>query len=448
MRLVLPLENELYGRLDWFVWMRSITAVLVAAVGVACWRWDIGVPGMRVVVVGASIAAYNIAILLILRRFRAWPIANAHLQISLDWVALTLLMHATGGMNSPALMFFIFHVIFAALLIPGLGAFIHALTATFVVGVAGYAESTGLIGHIRLVWADQPPVAGYELLVLVGFFGFVMFASAMVAWVTAHHLRVLEQDQADLQQELASAVRQLELANRELVAMDEQKSLYTRTVTHQLRSPLSAIQSLLRVLIDGYGGALEERVLGMVNRVEQRVIGLIETVSDLLSVAEFEFQQKRGPAEPVDLAETVARLIGIHAATAQLKRIEVHFAVPPGLQILAGSDDMDQALDNLIENAVKYTPEDGDIFVEGAADEGGVRLVVRDTGIGIPPESLDELFKEFYRAPNAKEYQAMGTGLGLVIVKRSIERWGGAIAAESDGRTGTTFIVTFPNAAG
>jgi signal transduction histidine kinase len=444
LRLMLPLESELYDRLRWFVWLRSHAAILVGAAGLLCWYYDLGVDGGQIVAVGAAIAVINVVLLLTGRHVRDWPVTVAHTQISLDWIALSVLMHLTGGMNSPVLMFFIFHVIFAALLIPGLGAFIHAGLATSIVAVDGYLESTGAIDHVRLVWMGDGPPTGTHLVVLVTFFAAVMFVSALIAWATAHHLRSVERDQANLQRELAGAVRQLEAANSELIRMDEEKGNYVRTVTHQLRSPLSAIQSLLRVLVDGYGGKLEEQTMNMIQRAEYRVLALIETVSDLLRVAEFDFQPHRGDGEVVNVADTARGILLEIREKADVSGVALVDQLPPDLPVLADSEDITNALHNLIENAVKYTPEGGTVTVSGATIDTQISISVADTGIGIPPESQADLFNEFYRAANAKALQSTGTGLGLVIARRSAERWGGTIAFESDGESGTTFTLTLP----
>jgi signal transduction histidine kinase len=202
---------------------------------------------------------------------------------------------------------------------------------------------------------------------------------------------------------------------------------------------------MLRVLLDGYGGALSESVVAIIERAERRVIGLIDTVSDLLSVAEFDFQPEKGIRERVYIGPIIARHFDQQAEKATLKSVKLECEVPEDITIEAGADDIDKALGNLIENAIKYTPAGGSVNVTADRADDTIRIVVRDTGIGIPDEARERLFTEFFRAPNAKEFEPMGTGLGLVIVKRSTERWGGRIAVESDGRSGTAFTLTFPD---
>ena len=112
--------------------------------------------------------------------------------------------------------------------------------------------------------------------------------------------------------------------------------------------------------------------------------------------------------------------------------------------VLATPDGLDRIFNNLISNAVKYTPPGGSVTVSLEYETGEARLVVADTGIGIPEEALGHLFEEFYRAPNAKELEFEGTGLGLTIVKDLITRFGGRIAIESEQDAGTTVTLTLP----
>jgi signal transduction histidine kinase len=443
-RFVLPLENELHNRLRWFVWLRAHAAVLASAAGVVAWRYDLGISGANIVLVAAAIAAYNVFFLFATRRDLLQPIFNAHLQITLDWIALIVLTHETGGVNSPVLMFFVFHVIFAALLVPGFGAYVHAGIATVVVAAMGFLESTSVIRHKVPVWTQSDPPSGFELLVLVAFFGVVMFVSAFIAWTTANHLRALERGQVLLQRRLTIAVDSLQEANRDLIAMDEDKSRYTRTVTHQLRGPLSSVQSILRVILDGYSGVMDVGVRGMIERAERRVRGLIETVGDLLSVTELDYTVERSNPTHFNVADMIRALLEQYQPTVEVKRITLVHDLPDPLMICADPEDIERAIDNLIDNALKYTPENGQVTVSGRVAENTVSIDVTDTGIGIPPDVQEKLFHEFYRAPNAKQHEPVGTGLGLVIVKRAVERWSGSVAVSSDGSSGTRFTLTFP----
>ena len=114
------------------------------------------------------------------------------------------------------------------------------------------------------------------------------------------------------------------------------------------------------------------------------------------------------------------------------------------LFVSASEEEIDRAVNNLVSNAVKYTQEGGEVAITLRAQEGSARLEVADSGIGIPEEALDHLFEEFYRAPNAKAQVKQGTGLGLVITKDIVTRYGGTIRVESAVGKGTRFTVVLP----
>jgi signal transduction histidine kinase len=114
------------------------------------------------------------------------------------------------------------------------------------------------------------------------------------------------------------------------------------------------------------------------------------------------------------------------------------------ITIMATNEDVDRVLNNLVSNAVKYTPSGGRVSVHLYCVQGEACLEVSDTGIGIPEESLPHLFEEFYRAPNAKVREKEGTGLGLAITKDLVTRYGGRIVVQSQVGEGTKFSVTWP----
>jgi signal transduction histidine kinase len=124
--------------------------------------------------------------------------------------------------------------------------------------------------------------------------------------------------------------------------------------------------------------------------------------------------------------------------------LQLHCACDTPVRVAANAENLDRALTNLVSNGVKYTPDGGTVTLSLDGDAETARLQVSDTGIGIPEDALPHLFEEFYRAPNAKAQIKQGTGLGLVITKEIIERYGGTIRVSSALDRGTTFNVTLP----
>jgi len=228
--------------------------------------------------------------------------------------------------------------------------------------------------------------------------------------------------------------------------LDEEKSKFTRAVTHELRAPVNAAQSLLNLVLGRYAGPLEPRQVEYLWRLHRRLQTLRVLIDDLLYLA----AERAGFA--VEEARTLPVLDILNDAVAQHEQMAQErrqlLAVEPGpdaaaIAVRATAEGLSRIFTNLVGNAVKYTPERGrvEVSLRRVDHEAEVRVV--DTGIGIPADAMGKLFTEFYRAPNAKAFEA-GTGLGLVILKELVERFHGKVTVESVEGRGSTFTVTLP----
>jgi signal transduction histidine kinase len=151
--------------------------------------------------------------------------------------------------------------------------------------------------------------------------------------------------------------------------------------------------------------------------------------------------------EPVVLDEVVQRVVNRFSVPAQEKQLTLAYYKKTGernVLVSAIPEDLDRLFNNLISNAVKYTQPGGTATVTLSLNGEEAQIMVEDTGIGIPEDAMQHLFEEFYRAPNAKEMEREGTGLGLTIVKDIVTRFNGQIAVRSQPGQGTSFTVTLP----
>ncbi|MBW6484882.1 MAG: GAF domain-containing protein [Syntrophobacterales bacterium] len=238
------------------------------------------------------------------------------------------------------------------------------------------------------------------------------------------------------------------MAFKALAEMDKVKSKFILMFTHELRSPISVVHSLLCTITSGYAGAPTEQQADIINRALQRVDFLKTLIDDLLELA----SAKNEPADTgtwvdIPLAEAVGRVITRFEMSAKEKQIKLKWQCEPEdspLIVSATNEELDLILNNLVSNAIKYTPQGGAVTVTMDRVEGHVRLKVMDTGIGIADDARARLFEEFYRAPNARAQVKEGTGLGLAITKNLITRFGGRISVKSKLGEGTEFIMIFP----
>ena len=560
--------------------------------------------------IGICILVYNAAFWWWLRngstepgRSPAHTLWLARLQIATDWVAIILLIHYSGGIESPVLLYFLFHITLAAILLPVRDTYMFAALATALVTGLAWVEYADLVPHIpidRLL-----PVTLHRNPAYVGgvlfFFASTVFVSAYLATRATKRLRVQRNELVLLSRDLqrandrmetlyqgaravsstlelqgvldsltrsateamsakACSIRLLDNTGRRLClastyglsegylqkgcllvdqnplvrevldgktiavaditqddrlqypveaiaegiratltlpllgrtgplgiirvykdqvyeytesdttfltatashgsiaienamayqsvqALEEAKRKFILTVTHELRSPVAVVKSLLSTLMDGYAGQLAELQRDMIARAQRRTDFLQTLIDDLLDLA----AGKTGlilaqHAEPIDILGVLARVVERYAIPAAEKGITLScdLGSDETLMVTSTADEIDRVFNNFIANAVKYTPEGGSVSVTLRRTAREAHVEVADTGIGIPEDSLPHLFEEFYRAPNAKAQVKQGTGLGLAVAREIVTRYGGRIQVDSAENQGTTFAVIWP----
>jgi len=227
----------------------------------------------------------------------------------------------------------------------------------------------------------------------------------------------------------------LEISRREFVA----------NVSHELRTPLTTIKSYLEALDDG---ALEDpqlarRFIAVARNENERMIRL---VTDLLHLSRFDSRQAVLHKEPVPVYEMLDDVVDRFSFQLKQRNIRIGMDVPADLPaVQADRDQIDQVLDNLVSNAVKYTPEGGRIDIRAyRTGDHMLEIVIQDNGMGIPKKDLNRIFERFYRVDKARSRSMGGTGLGLSIAREIIKAHGGTIRIESELNEGTTVTFTLP----
>ena len=230
----------------------------------------------------------------------------------------------------------------------------------------------------------------------------------------------------------------------ELQRLNQLKSQFTLLVAHELRAPVAAIQSYLKLILEGY--VPPERFTEIVARAERRAGEQLALIGDLLELARITGGPPREEElTPVDLGEVLGEIRDMMQASADEKGLQVKLEVAPGLPtIQANPKHMRQLWTNLVSNAIKYTPAGGHVWARVLAEDDRIVGQVQDTGIGIAQEDVPRIFEDFYRTNQAKDFERMGTGLGLSIVKAILEVYGGDIRVESELGQGSTFVFRLP----
>jgi signal transduction histidine kinase len=249
--------------------------------------------------------------------------------------------------------------------------------------------------------------------------------------------------QAQRLAQVEAQAQQLAHEKEELERLDRMKSTFTLTVAHELRAPVAAIQSYLRLILDGY--IPPEKQHQYLERAEKRALAQLDLITDLLDLAHLQDPDAPVETRPLQLAEVLTQVTEELAARATEKQIEVRSTIAPDLSLVEmNAQHAKQLWTNLVSNAIKYTPDQGEVYISLTEQNGHLVGSVRDTGIGIAQEEIDLIFEEFYRTKAGKAHTQMGTGLGLTIVSRILQRYGGTINVESELGQGSCFTFEIP----
>jgi signal transduction histidine kinase len=251
-------------------------------------------------------------------------------------------------------------------------------------------------------------------------------------------------DQAERGERAAErAVAVLQEANQILKEAQRLRAEAEAMMVHDFKQPLSVIIGFAETLQALGTEASTDELAEMVGIIHESGTRLLSLVTDFLDLARYEAGHVSLDLEQLDLASLVQPLVKQFApqAVARQQKMEVNFpALPP---VRADAKALTRVLSNLIENALKYTPEGSQVSLTGEYDGLFVRVVVRDNGPGVPPEDLPHLFESFYRGRG--QSRASGTGLGLALSKHLIEAHGGRMGAANNESGGATFYFTLPS---
>ena len=268
-----------------------------------------------------------------------------------------------------------------------------------------------------------------------------------------HANREIADLNSSLQLRIDEATAELKERYEQLTELDRMKSQFLSIASHELKTPITAMSGFLQVALRrvrrlGEGGAaapVAESLRGITEQLEvvYRQTGkLARLVDELLDVSRIQtgrIEFRYGDVDMGELANEVATRMQLTTTTHKIAVRNDSRNV-----VTADRDHLEQVLNNLVTNAIKYSPAGGSITIDVRPDDGGVRLSVTDQGIGIPEKELEAIFGLFYRSPDRAARDAAGMGLGLYISREIVVRHGGRIWAESGGTKGSTLNVMIP----
>jgi len=307
-------------------------------------------------------------------------------------------------------------------------------------------RSSELGGASMYSAGTTPPSLLLAILVVAGF----LLVGGLVYWAFSTRC-ILQRREKELAatleelQERSIAEEALEREVSRLKRIPRAELLPMLQLTHELRSPLAAIQNSLDMVLQGYAANDPKLQDEMLDLARDRAVGMMARVNDFMRLGAVQHAELEREVQPVQLLDVVWRLAPEMRVKAKWRAVDFHVDVPESLPSVAGTyEDMEHLVSNLINNAIKYTEPGGTVTVSLREEDDRVIGVVEDTGIGIGPEDLPKIFDEFYRSEHAKDMDAHGTGLGLSIAKRVVDLYGGQLDVESQLGRGSKFSFVFP----
>lgn len=356
----------------------------------------------------------------------------ANAQVLLDLIILTYFIHFSGGIENPFVFYFVFHMVIASILLSNLSAYVHATFVVFILGITTAGEFFGVLNHYHLNGFLSGELF-FNWKYTLGNFAVIASTLYMTVFMTTSVVNNLREEE-----------KKLADANKLLAEQDRLKSQYVLTVSHDLRSSISTIESCVNLVLQGLTGPITEKTKEILERAEQRSRNLISFVKDLLDLSSIR-ADKNMEKSIVSLSEVAGK--AVEALRYKMDQKKLKFEMKDSLAgsfALVNLDAMERVFVNLLENAIRYTPSGGRIELKLIKNDDILEVCVKDTGIGIAEEDQRGLFRDFFRAANARMLEKDGTGLGLSIVKHIIESHNGKIWLESRLGIGSSFTFSIP----
>jgi signal transduction histidine kinase len=355
-----------------------------------------------------------------------------HFQIITDLVILTMILHYSGGIESPLILFYFFHLIIASSIFSTLTSYLYALFAMLLAASLALLECFSIIPHYPLEGFVAHDL--YKNMLYVFGSGFIFTCTALMIVALSHMIiyRSIKTEETYVK------------TNQELENKDKLKNEYVLRVTHDIKGHVAAILSCLEVVRSKATGQLNDIQTEFTTRAYERTGFLSSFIRDLLNLTrkrlkhDYEFEE-------FSLPELITRITKPIFLLAKDKSINFNMYLDKSVGNIKGNPyTLEELYSNILLNSVKYTPPDGQIELSVKVHNEYVVTEISDSGIGIPKEDLDRVFDEFYRSSNVPKDIKTGSGLGLSIAKQIVEDHKGKIWVNSEIGIWTRFTFILP----
>jgi len=439
-------EKEQLRRMNWSVVVRYIIIVIIVAITLLGYMvgFDYYIPGILVAVTIAFI--YNLISSFFytdIKYPRWWPYSG----IFLDMVIITLIVHFTGGIESILLVLYLLQIVGTNVHFSRLAGPLNLIFGASIFIAMIFLEQRGIMPHYS---SNIVPYGLYQnlkfillvSLTIVIFMGISAYRSGYVV----HSLKAVEEKFFKLNEELIKTNRSMSENNRRLKELDQMKTEFISVASHQMRTPLSAIKWILKMIIDGDLGPLNQEQKDLLAKGYQSNERMIALINDLLNVSRIEEGRFQYRMIRTSLEEEIKKVIEEMKSDIQAKHIRLKYeqSQAPLPKVSMDPQKIHLVVQNLIDNALKYTPSHGRVEINLKQEGQEIIFSIKDDGVGIPTSQRDKIFSKFFRADNVIRMQTEGSGLGLFIVKNIIKAHTGRVWFESQEGIGTTFYFALP----
>jgi signal transduction histidine kinase len=421
-----------YVRLRWL----AIGAVLIGVL-VARFVLGVGVPLSPVLGITVTIVLYNVLFAVWQQRLLpsthfhtptlSWGRRFAFAQVVADLIALTVLLHFVGGIETPFFLFYLFHVGFGSIMLSRGDAYtVMGLAIGLFMLLVG-AEFLGWLPHVHLEGLAPPDLyreRAYVAAVLVSFAATLIVLTVGATAIMAE-LRYQWEQQAQLKE------RELEATARKLDELDRMRVFFLGLASHDLKTPLAVVANYLQAILDGFVGEVNEKQRRWMERANVRVLELTRMIDDFLDVSQLAPERILEEMELMTLSDVVQRSLEDVRVRVEEKEITLQVELAEPLSpVYAAPRRLQQVITNLLDNAVKFSPRKGAVALKVYQQgKNEIRVDVEDTGPGIPTLYMPHIFEDYFRA-RRKEF-VPGAGLGLSTARKIVEVHEGELWVES-----------------
>lgn len=359
---------------------------------------------------------------------------NINFQISTDLIALTAILHFSGGIENPFFLVYIFHMVIASILLSEFETYLQTTLALALFGLLIYFEYSGTLAHFCI---GKHQSLDHDLSKDAIYISRVYFIFTFTCYILVYLSSSMGKRMRNQEDGLTKALNKLK-------RQDEIKNEYVLRVTHDIKGHLAAIQTNLAVVTKEILGPIDKKQEEFINRAYNRTLKLTNFVKNLLALTQMRLSDKF-EKEVFSLKNLIENIVESVKVNADNKNIRIVSNIDPSIDKIHGNElSIEEVISNIILNAIKYTPENGEIYIIASDKKDHVLIEVEDNGLGIPENELSQVFDEFFRGSNVKQIAEDSTGIGLSLVKQIIDRHNGEIWVESELGKGSKFIISLP----